>query len=196
METGRFDFDYFRKPGPLTEALERRFGRADLIKTHSHPYLYLDLQAIADAGLETEEVERFLANEIVNLPGISYAMTRSALLEGKVVGAPIQDQIRRSFHLQRSGNIHLVANPYWFLHSTDEAHQMGLGGIAAIHGSPWAYDTFVPIFFAGHRVPQGTVYRPVGPHDIAATIAAYLGIKPPSGSIGTPLVEVLDRVSR
>ena len=116
METGRYDFDYFRKPGPLTEALERRFGRGDLIETHSHPYLYLDAKALADADLE---------------------------------------------------------------------------GIAAIHGSPWAYDTFVPIFFAGHRVPQGKVYRPVGPHDIAATLAAYLDIKPPSGSEGTPLVEVL-----
>jgi len=28
-------------------------------------------------------------------------------------------------------------------------------------------------------------------HDIAATIAAYLEIKPPSGSVGVPLVEVL-----
>ena len=69
---------------------------------------------------------------------------------------------------------------------------MGLEGIAAIHGSPWAYDTFVPIFFAGNRVPHGKVHRAVGPHDIAATIAAYLDIKPPSGSVGTPLVEVLD----
>ncbi len=68
---------------------------------------------------------------------------------------------------------------------------MGLAGIAAIHGSPWAYDTFVPIFFAGHRVRRGKVYRSVGPHDIAATIAAYLDIKPPSGSMGTPLDEVL-----
>ena len=191
METGRFAFDYFKKPGPLTEALHRRFGRGDLIATHSHPYLYLDPEALADAGLSAKEVEQFLADEIIKLPGIAYAMTRTALLDGRVAGAPIQDQIRRSFHPRRSGNIHLVPEQYWFLHSTEEAQQMGLEGIAAIHGSPWTYDTFVPIFFAGNRVPQGKVYRKVGPHDIAATIAAYLDIKPPSGSVGTPLVEVL-----
>jgi hypothetical protein len=73
---------------------------------------------------------------------------------------------------------------------------MGLPGIAAIHGSPWTYDTFVPIFFAGHRVPRGRVYRPVGPQDIAPTIAAYLGIKAPSGSVGTPLLEVLPGLRR
>ncbi len=191
METGRYDFDYFKKPGPLTEAIKRRFGRGDLIATHSHPYLYLDPEALIDAGLDVEEVERFLADELIKLPGITYAMTRTALLEGRVAGGPIQDQIRRSFHPQRSGNIHLVPDQYWFLHSTEEAQQMGLESIAAIHGSPWAYDTFVPIFFAGHRVPHGKVYRAVGPHDIAATIAAYLDIKPPSSSVGTPLVEVL-----
>ena len=45
---------------------------------------------------------------------------------------------------------------------------MGIGSIAAIHGSPWAYDTFVPIFFAGHQVPAQVVGRRVAPTDIAA----------------------------
>ncbi|MBW2314710.1 MAG: alkaline phosphatase family protein, partial [Deltaproteobacteria bacterium] len=190
METGRFSFDYFKKPGPLTNALEAKFGRGDLIATHSHPYLYLDPKALAEANLTAEEVEHFLADELLKVPGIAYALTRTALLEGRVAGAPIQNQIRRSFHPKRSGNIHMVPEQYWFLHSTEEAHHMGLEGIAAIHGSPWAYDTFVPIFFAGPGVPNTKVYRRVGPHDIAATIAAYLDIKPPSGSIGDPLVEV------
>jgi hypothetical protein len=47
------------------------------------------------------------------------------------------------------------------------------------------------IFFAGNGVAAQTISRPVGPHDIAATIATYLSIKPPSGSVGVPLVEVL-----
>ena len=63
--------------------------------------------------------------------------------------------------------------------------------IAAIHGSPWKYDTYVPIFFAGKGVAAQTISRLVGPYDIAATLAAYLEIKPPSGSVGNPLVEVL-----
>ncbi len=191
LETGRFPFDYFRKPGPLTEALKQRFGRGDLIATHSHPYLYLDLEVIRAAGLEVEEVERFLAAELIKIPGIAYALTRSDLLEGRIADAPIQNQIRRNFHPGRSGNIHLVPEQYWFLHSTEEAEQMGLEGIAAIHGSPWVYDTYVPIFFAGKGIPRSTVHRRVGPQDIAATIAATLGIKPPSGSVGTPLLEVM-----
>jgi len=63
--------------------------------------------------------------------------------------------------------------------------------IAAIHCSPWTYDTYVPLFFAGHGISSQRITRPVTPYDIAITIANYLEIKPPSGSIGVPLVEVL-----
>jgi len=69
---------------------------------------------------------------------------------------------------------------------------MGLPALAAIHGSPWAYDTYVPIFFAGGKLEPQTISRRVSPVDIAPTIATYLGIKYPSGSVGTPLPEVLE----
>ena len=68
---------------------------------------------------------------------------------------------------------------------------MGIGSIAAIHGSPWTYDTYVPIFFAGSGVPAQIIGRRVAPTDIAPTLAAYLGVKPPSGSVGRMLTEVL-----
>ena len=191
MEAGRFPLDWFKKGSPLSDALKKRFGRDDLVGVHSHPYLYLNLDAIKDAKLDIEEVERFVAAEMMKVAGIVYAMTRSDLLAGRITESPIQNQIRRSFHPTRSGNIHMVQEHYWFLHSTEEAEKMGIGKIAAIHGSPWKYDTYVPVFFAGNGVSAQTISRPVGPQDIAATIAAYLEIKPPSGSVGVPLVEVL-----
>jgi len=192
METGRFPLDWFKKGSPLLDALKNRFGRDDLIAVHSHPYLYLNLDAIADAKLDIEEVERFVATEMMKVDGIAYAVTRSDLFAGRITESPIQNQIRRSFHPIRSGNIHMVPEHYWFLHSSEEAEKMGIEKIAAIHGSPWKYDTYVPIFFAGNGVSAQTISRLVGPHDIAATIAAYLEIKPPSGSVGVPLVEVLE----
>ena len=191
LETGRFPLDWFKEGSPLLDALKKKFGRDDLVAVHSHPYLYLNLKAIEEAKLDVEEVERFVADEMMKVDGIAYAMTRSDLLAGRITESPIQNQIRRSFHPERSGNIHMVPEHYWFLHSSEEAEKMGIEHIAAIHGSPWKYDTYVPIFFAGNGISAQTVSRPVGPHDIAATIAAYLEIKPPSGSVGNPLVEVL-----
>jgi predicted AlkP superfamily pyrophosphatase or phosphodiesterase len=193
MKTGRFPLDWFKKGSPLSDALKQQFGRDDLVAVHSHPYLYLNLDAIASAKHDIEEVERFVASEMMKVEGIAYAMTRSGLLAGQITESPIQNQIRRSFHPVRSGNIHMVPEHYWFLHSTEEAEKMGIEKIAAIHGSPWVYDTYVPIFFAGNGVAAQTINRPVGPQDIAATIAAYLEIKPPSGSVGVPLFEVLKK---
>jgi len=192
MEAGRFDFNYFKKEGPLNKLLKKRFGRNDLIATHSHPYLYLNLDAIAEAKLDIKEVEHFIAEEVMKIPGIAFAQTRSDLLAGRISNAPLQIQIRRNFHPTRPGHIHMIPEQYWFLHSTDEAEKMGIGSIAAIHGSPWVYDTYVPIFFAGHHVPAQMIARRVSPTDIAPTLAAYLNIKFPSGSIGNPLEEVLE----
>jgi predicted AlkP superfamily pyrophosphatase or phosphodiesterase len=196
IEAGRFPLDVFRKgDGPLHRAVEARFGRPGLIADHSHPYLYLDERAIREADLELVEVERFVAAEAMRIEGILHAVARSDLLAGRVANASLAPAIRRSFARGRSGNVHLVQNPYWFLHSTGEAAGLGVPALAAIHGSPWAYDTYVPIFLAGAGLEPRTVSRRVSPTDVAPTIAALLGIRAPSGSVGDPLPGVLGRAN-
>jgi arylsulfatase A-like enzyme len=63
--------------------------------------------------------------------------------------------------------------------------------VAATHGSPWAYDTHVPVILAGPGIPPGRIARRVETVDLAPTIAAYLGTGLPSGTRGRLLVEVL-----
>ena len=60
-----------------------------------------------------------------------------------------------------------------------------------MHGSPWRYDTHVPIIFMGPAIEAQTVHRLVHPVDVAPTIAAFLGMTAPSSAQGTPLKEVL-----
>ena len=93
--------------------------------------------------------------------------------------------IRNNFHHKRSGDIYLVFDPNVFINDFD-----GLI-VASTHGSPWRYDTHVPIVFAGPGIEPRRVSRAVTPYDIAATLAARLGTQPPSASIGTPLPEVM-----
>jgi len=97
-------------------------------------------------------------------------------------------KILNNFHRKRSGHVHVIADKFWFFYYAMETTPE----IAAIHASPWTYDSYVPLFFAGNNVPAQQIVRPVTPYDIAATIAVRLEIKPPSGSVGTPLVEVLE----
>jgi hypothetical protein len=92
---------------------------------------------LVSAGKPVEgTVKKALWPEVMKLPGIAYAMSRSDLLAGRVADAPIQNMIPRSFHPTRSGHIHVVQKQYWMLHATDEAEKLGVENMAAIHGSP------------------------------------------------------------
>ena len=47
--------------------------------------------------------------------------------------------------------------------------------VAANHGGPWCYDSFVTIVFAGGTIEQKRIYREVNPMNIATTLAAIIG---------------------
>jgi predicted AlkP superfamily pyrophosphatase or phosphodiesterase len=193
MEAGRVDIDAIEK-GTLQKAVRERLGaRENLIALYDHPWIYLDGLAVGRAGLDPELVQRAVAEEVVKIPGIHLAVTREDLLTGNVPEGEIYERIQNNLHPTRSGDVYLVQMPNWFMFNVGDEVAFPL---AAIHGSPWSYDTYVPIVFAGHGVRAGMVFRRVGPEDVAPTLAAYLGILPPSGSAGRPLIEVLEGRSR
>ena len=68
--------------------------------------------------------------------------------------------------------------------------------VATSHGSPWRYDTHVPVVFAGAGIDAQRISRPVETVDIAPTLSMLFGAKPPSGSVGVALAEVIDAATR
>ncbi len=158
-----------------------------LIDAYFHPYIYLNHELINKKNLDQAALENTLAEELLKFDGIAYAISSSALRSNELPDNAMTRSIRRNYHAKRSGDIYVVFEPDVFINDFD-----GLT-VASTHGSPWRYDTYVPMIFAGAGLSAAAVSRAVTPYDIAPTIAAYLKIKPPSGSIGTPLLEVLDR---
>ena len=102
----------------------------------------------------------------------------------RVPDTPAMRRVERSFHPGRSGNVFIVQSAFWYLHSRPSRY-------AAMHGSPYRYDTHVPIIIASRQTRATTVPRLVGPEDIVPTIALMLGIEAPSGCVSEPLEEVL-----
>ena len=174
-----------KKPGLVR--LRERFGLGEeLISEYFHPYIYLNQEAIAALSLDQEEVERAVALEVMRLPGIDLAISSSALAKGDYPETPIIGSVLNNYNLHRSGDVFVVFELHSFINDFD-----GLK-VASHHGSPWRYDTFVPMIVAGHGLEPTTVARKVETVDLAPTLSAYLGIKPPSGANGTLLSEVLD----
>jgi len=155
-------------------------GIDEVVRFFYRPYIYLNDEKIAAAKLDHARVEQAIATALTDFDGIELAVSTKSLATQK--GNPLLEQVRRNQHVTRSGDIYIIQEPYWFLF--DE------GPIPSMHGSPWRYDTHVPIIFAGAGIDAQTVHRLVHPIDVAPTIAAFLGMTPPGSAQGSPLEEV------
>ena len=171
------------------QALATRFHRDDLLLPAQVPYLYLNHGTIQNAGLDELEVERAAAAAVMKADGVALAVPCTELaLGGKELDSELISAIQRNEFPGRSGDVYIVPSPQWQL---EEPPASGEVGVIVDHGSPWDYDRYVPIFFAGGHVQPAVVSRPVSTTDIAATLAVLLHTKFPSGCAGTPLPEVL-----
>ncbi len=176
---------------PSIEALKRRFGIGqELIQSFFPPYLYLDRAVIREKGLDQGEVEQAVAGELMKMEGVALAVSSTAMRENRLPDAPLIRAALRGYNPRRSGDILLIFQPHHFINEFDGEV------VTCSHGSPWRYDTFVPIVFAGGHSSARRVHRRVEPVDIAPTLAAILGVKPPSGSRGTPMPEVVEMWTR
>jgi predicted AlkP superfamily pyrophosphatase or phosphodiesterase len=191
-ELGIEDAHYFDTnaldKAPAIAALKKKFGIGEeLIEAFFPPYVYLNQQLIRENKLDQAAVEQAVAEELLKFEGVAEAVSSTALRTDSLPDTLLMRAILRNFNSKRSGDIYLVFEPYVFINDFD-----GLI-VASTHGSPWRYDTFVPVIFAGAGLQPKMVSHEVTPYDIAPTLAGYLGVKPPSGSIGMPLPEVLQQ---
>jgi hypothetical protein len=170
------------------EALKTRFGiGGELIAEYFHPYVYLNREAIAGAKLDQAEVERAVAAELLKFEGVSRAIPSSEVMSGQLANTELHRLVTNSHHPRRSGDVFIVFEPQWFINDFD-----GLE-VAVTHGSPWVYDTFVPVIFAGYGLEGESVSRRIETTSVASTLSAVVGTNRPSGARGEVLAEVLSR---
>jgi predicted AlkP superfamily pyrophosphatase or phosphodiesterase len=171
------------------QRVKRRFGiDGELIASYNHPYVYLDPAVKAREDISQEALEAAVVDELSRFDGISVAVSSTALRRGQVPDTELYRAVLRNFHPKRSGDVFIVFEPNRFINDME-----GLS-VASTHGSPWRYDTFVPIVFAGAGLQPAVVDRRVYTVDIAPTLSAFTGAKPPSGSRGELLHEALGTV--
>jgi arylsulfatase A-like enzyme len=176
------------------QALKARYGRDDLIQSYEHPYFYLNYAAVESANLNEVDVERVVAKAVMGIKGIAVAAALSDLRTGRVeLDAEMSERIQRSQYRTRSGDVYVVQETEWQVQNTPPS---GERFSIIDHGTPWAHDAYVPVVFAGADVPAARIARQVYTVDVAPTLSAYVKTRTPSGSVGTPLVEVFDSVRR
>jgi predicted AlkP superfamily pyrophosphatase or phosphodiesterase len=178
---GKLDEAKAKLEARLREALGAAAGEPTLVHKledyqvflrHDHPRL----QKPEDFHLAQTVVRDWLLAQ----PYVVAAFSREELI--KTGAGKLFLQVQRTFHPRRSGDVLFVLAPYTVP-----------GSRGTTHGSPWHYDTHVPLLLLGCGIQQGVFHRPVSPACLASTIAELAGVDYPSANCEAPLREALGR---
>jgi Type I phosphodiesterase / nucleotide pyrophosphatase len=160
----------------VESALDTAFGAEKDSKTHwiesaANISLTLNRNKIAAKNLKEEDVERVLVDWLKKQKDVQTAYTRAELMQPAAANDPVGQRSRKSFNAKRSADIAVVFKPY---------HLASLYLTGTTHGSPFEYDTHVPLLVYGTNIIHGQHHYPVTPQAIAAIFSHALGIQPPA----------------
>ena len=125
--------------------------------------------------------KEFIIDETVKAllrhPAIAEAYPTSQISQMK---APFRVMYERMVYPGRRSDILIRNHPHDWIDPGNWTTGTG-------HGSPYIYDTHVPIMIAGPRVPAQTNYESVDVTRIVPTLSALLDFSPPSAALDEPL---------
>jgi predicted AlkP superfamily pyrophosphatase or phosphodiesterase len=165
---------------PIKVALAARFGPGEWLAGPAGTSPYFNLELIREKKLDRAEVERVAAAAAAEIPHVAHVYTRTQLLLGQTPDDFVSNRVVRSFNAQRSGDLEIVLEPFWIR-----------GASGTTHGTPYSYDSHIPLIFMGPGIEAGRYVRPAALNDLAPSLATLLDIETPNGSAGRPLAEMM-----
>lgn len=164
----------------LNSFLKDKYGIAP-VTVYKNQQFYLDELAMIDRKINPAEVVAAMKAYLLTQPYILAAYDKEQIM---VSGNPMGmlPMLQNGFFYQRCGDVTIVFN---------SGYLGGQSGTGTTHGSPYRYDTNVPMLWYGKGINQGTDYSEVNVSDIAPTLSAILGIQSPSGSVGKVIKDLL-----
>ncbi len=163
----------------INAALEQRFGPGKWVLGFSAATLALNRPLMARQKVDPVVVAQQAKALLLQEDGIAAAYTREELLAARSVAEPLFAQMRKSWHPDVSGDVQIALKANWMF---------GSGNLGATHGSPYPYDTNVPLMLWGPRWVRAAAPKDrVGIVKLASTLARFLRVAPPADSEGRPL---------
>lgn len=155
----------------LLSALETHLGdhlgRRDSVSALVNGNLYFAPRVYSTLQNQPMVLESTL-DLIRTTPGVAQVYRSDELASLGSTGDSIAHASTLSYFEERSGDLIIVLKPYWIP-----------DGSTATHGSPYEYDTRVPVVLFGTGINSGTYSTPATPADIAPTLSALVGFSMP-----------------
>ncbi len=158
------------------EMLAKISGDSRWVLDFSSGQLYLNRRKIFEAGLKLEDIQNMVAQFAIQFRGVASAVTSTTLQSGQFTEG-LMGMSQRSYFARHSGDVILNMLPGWITNQ----------GSRSFSGSPYIYDTHVPVIFWGGGIEPRVIDRTISLQDIAPTISALVGVTPPNTSTGNPI---------
>lgn len=165
----------------VSAALVKKYGAGQWVLGKSGPAPYLNHALMREKNLDSREVENIAADAVRTIPHIYRVYTRHELQEARVLDDMVDRRVRAGFHADRASDLFVVVEPYWLFEASGTSH-----------GSPYNYDSHVPVIFLGPGVKAGRYHKKIAVNDIAPTLATLLEVETPSGAAGRVLDEMFE----
>ncbi len=169
----------------MDEFLKPYFGERKIIERISNGQVFLNHGAftgdLKSAGIDMLMAMELISQYLMEVDGIADVFTASAIRAINFSERGVKGNLARGYNHKRSGDLLVVLEPHW-------TEYMEAG---TTHGSPYSYDTHVPVIFYGWGIAKGSSVDYQTVSDIAPTLSVLLRIKFPSGCTGQPVAKAL-----
>jgi predicted AlkP superfamily pyrophosphatase or phosphodiesterase len=162
-------------------ALDDRFGQDNWIRETVAGNIYLDYKTLERRHAKRDEIESVACEAVTKVVGVAECYTRTQLLAKQLTPGLISTRVLNDFYPERNGDVLFILKPYYMTRTGD----------GTTHGTPYSYDTHVPVIFYGYGIVPGSYSAVSSPSDIAPTLANVLKIEPPSSVVGRVLTEAI-----
>ncbi len=128
-------------------------------------------------GVTSSAAQRVVKQALLTSPQVAIVWTRDELLNPALTEGEALAAWRLSFNVERSQDVVLSPRRYIVDRSPNGTN----------HGTPYDYDSHIPLIWYGAGVTPGRTVERIGSDDIAPTLARQLGVPPPPAAHATPL---------
>ena len=151
-----------------------QYGNGEWVLGYVDRAIYLNHNLIMDKGLTLEKVQNDVATFVMQLRGVSQAVTAEAM-RGSYFGSGYGRKIQNGFYPRRSGDVVINLMPEW-IEERDQTRSMS--------GSMYRYDCQVPLIIYGADCQTTLREEPIDMTSLAVAEAQILGITAPSAAEG------------
>jgi predicted AlkP superfamily pyrophosphatase or phosphodiesterase len=177
IHTGAFQRTKYE--ADLRSFLNTELGNDNWVSAYENQQIYLNRDLIKLKKLSLTDVQNKVVDFTRSYEGVADVIPAHQM-SVTAFGNLMFQKIQRGYDYDRSGDVMIVLEPQWI----DDDNAMKGG---TTHGSSYAYDTHVPFIIWGKGIVAGSTSQEAYITDIAPTLASYLKIMEPSGSIGKVL---------